>query len=489
MRSVTDGGKDSSPGSYMVDELKIEGKYGSIDLNHIFEQISFQESIDSPFMTGNVTFTDAFNVCSNMPIVEGDKIKGKLKLPDHQDLDQFIHQYDDGELEFEFEIYAVNSSVKIKQDLQLVSLAFCSPIWSDNMKGLVSQAWCQTPYISGAKQIFDEFLQKGGLQGNIKNKSLEIEQSDGMFNFIIPNWKPLDAIAWLLSRSKKGKAVNYKFFEDKDKFRLVTAEKLMSQGPKKTLYLVTPNMETYDSSRQGGGVISPFNYGAMERRYNQCWTPTLSNMLNVNEASGYCMFGRRMLTHDIMFKRVKDYYFKGPEAPNYKLDKPRDYMDDFGDYTHLGGEEPLVLPDVVTPLGPKEGDDRFVMYPLHHHQWTGVEDNFKPEDWLRQYRAVKQHLHFYRTSLQTYGKFSLKAGDVITVDWASPQWTQGDKKQEDKRNNGDWLIVSMKRVFDNNVDGHHMVLELGRNARTNKPDPIWEQGQEENYKGDRKTYG
>ena len=330
MRSVVDG-KDSSPGSYEVEELKIEGKYGNIDLNHIFERITFQESIDSPFITGNITFTDAFNVCSNLPIVEGDKIKGKLKLPSKKELDQFISQYDDGELEFEFEIYGINNSLKVKQDIQVVSLAFCSSIWSDNMKGLVSQGFCQTPYISAAKQIYDEFLQKGGLQKNIKKKQLEIEQSDGMFNFIIPNWKPLDAIAWLLARSKKGKAVNYKFFEDKDKFRLVTVEKLMSEGPKKTLYLITPNTETYNSHKAEGAVISPFDQGAMERRYNQCWQPTLTNLLNINDASGYCMFGRRMITHDITFKRVKDYYFKGPEAGNYKLDEPRNYMDDFGD--------------------------------------------------------------------------------------------------------------------------------------------------------------
>ena len=82
----------------------------------------------------------------------------------------------------------------------------------------------------------------------------------------------------------------------------------------------------------------------------------------------------------------------------------------------------------------------------------------------------------------------MKAGDVITIDWASPQWTNKDKKEEDKRNNGDWLIVAIKRVFDNNVDGHHMVLELARNARTNKSDPIWEQGQEPNYQGDKTTY-
>ena len=488
MRSVADG-KDSSPGSYKLEELRIEGKYGNIDLNHIFSQISILESIDSPFITGNIAFIDAFNVFSNLPIVEGDKIKGKMTLPDSPEEDQFIRQFDEGELEFEYELYGVNHSLKMKQDIQMVNLPFCSSIWSDNMKGIVSQGFCQTPYISAAKQIFDEFLQKGGLQQKIKNKPLEIEQSDGLFNFIIPNWKPLDAIAWLLSRSKVGKAVNYKFFEDKDKFRLVTVEKLMSAGSKKTLYNVTPNMDTFDSKRVGGGVISPFNMSVMERRYNQCWATSVGSSLNTNDASGYCMYGRRMITHDLTFKRVKDYYYKGVEAGNYKLDEPRDYMDDFNDYTHLGGNEPLILDMIAQEMGPKEGDDKLVMYPLQHHQWTGVEDNFKPEDWLRQYRAVRQHIHFYRASLQTYGKFSLKAGDVITVDWASPQWTHMDKKQLDSRNNGDWLIVSLKRVFENAVDGHHMVLELARNARTNKADHIWDQGQNEKYKGDRTSYG
>ena len=479
-------GKESTPGGYKIKELKIEGKKGDIDIRFIFSGLTIVESINCPFITGTVYIIDAFNILSNLPVMEGDKIKGKFELPDD---DEFIKQYDqeDPQLEFEYEIYSVVASAKVKQDVQGLVLSFCSSIWSDHLKGRISKGFCQTPYTSAAKQIYDEFLKKGGMQENIKTKELKIEQSDGLFNFIIPNWKPLDAIGWLLARAKKGKAVNYKFFEDKKEFHLETLEKLMSQGPKMTLYDASPNMAV-EGQKNGSGVTSQYRQSEMEIRYNQLWNFSIGNIQNINEASGYYMFGRRMITHDLTFKRVKDYYFTGPEAGNYKLDKPRDYMDDFNDYTHLGGDEPLIDEKIAKSMGPKEGDDKLVMYPLHHHQWTGVEDNFKPEDWLRQYRAVREHPLYYTATAQGYGKFSLKAGDVVTISRNSPQWTHQDEPKKDSRHDGDWLITSIKRHFGSYIDGHHMIIQLARNARTNKSDHIWKQIQEPNFEGDKETY-
>ena len=466
-------GKESIPGGYTVDKLEIESQKGEkIDVRYLLVQLNITESIDTPIITGNLTIVDPFNLVTNLPVMEGDKISGTLKTYDQ---DQFASQFDtDGQLDFEYEIFKIGKVVKSKQDIQVVSLHFCSPLWTDNLKGRVCKGFCQTPYISAAKQIFDEYLKKGGMQGNIKTKDLEVEMSDELFNFIIPNWKPLEAITWLAQRSWKDKSVSYRFFENKEKFKLVTLTKLMKEGPKLKYVIHSQNRIIQPKPGELGSV----DQSLLQGRYNYLYDINFSNSQDINMASSGYLLGRRMITHDVMFKRVKDYYFQGPEAGNYKLDEPRDYMMDFQDMEPMNGGESLIEEKIAKSMGPKEGDEKIVIYPLHNHQWTGVEDNFKPEKWLRQHKSMIQHLEFYTVEASAPGNFTMKAGDVIDVEWTSPEGSEvKDGKKEliiDKRHTGKWLVTYVSRSFGNHYDTHKMRIKLARNDRTMSPNPIWD---------------
>ena len=470
-------GQESLPGGYSIKTLKITSqKGGSIDVDHLLAQLVITETINAPVITGRLTILDPFNIVSNLPVMEGDKLEGSLST---WEKDSYASQCDsDGSIDFEYEIFKIGGAIKRKQDISFVTLHFCSPLWSDNMKGRVSKAFCQTPYTSAAKQIFDEYLKKGGLQQNIKTKELEIEQSDEMFNFIIPNWKPLEAILWLAGRAWKDKAACYKFFENKEKFKLVTLTKLMKEGGKLTYHTTSQNMGIESKP----GQLGRFDPGLIQQRYNYLYDISFLNTQDVNVASSGYLFGRRMLTHDLMYKRVKDYYFTGPEADNYKLGEPRDYKKDFEDMEAMNGGEPLVEDKIAKSLGPKEGDEKMVMFPLHNFEWTGVEDNFKPDKWLRQHKSMLQHLEFYNVEASAPGNFTMKAGDVINVEWMSPQASQvtdGKKKPEtDKRHKGKWLVTYVNRVFGHTYDSHAMRIRLARNDRELSPNPIWEGAEE-----------
>ena len=475
-------GKESVPGGYSIKELKIiSQRGGEIDINYMIRQLVITESINAPVITGTITLYDALNIITNLPVMEGDKLKGNLSTYDQ---DQYARRFDpDGQIEFEYEIFKIGKTLKIptKQDVQLVELHFCSPLWSDNLKGRVSQAFCQTPYTSAAKQIYDEYLKKGGMAKNIKTKELEIEQSDEMFNFIIPNWKPLEAITWLADRAWKDKSACYRFFENKEKFRLVTLTKLMKEGPK-LKYCTHSQNRVLDAQLSGSKVQQRFDESLLEGRYRYLFNINIMSSQDMNNASNGYLLGRRMITHDIMFKRVKDYYFKGPEAENYKLDEPRDYTMDFNDMQPMNGAESLIDEKIAMSMGPKEGDEKLVVYPLHHHQWTGVEDNFKPEKWLRQHKSQMQHMEFYNIEATCPGNFTMKAGDVIDVEFYSPEASQTNEgKKEpiiDKRHSGKWLVTYVSRSFSMAYDSFYMQIRLARNDRKLEPNPIWNSAQE-----------
>lgn len=473
-------GNESLPRGYEVDKLEITSKKGGkIDVRNLLSQLVITESINTPVITGALTIFDPFNIINNLPVMEGDKISGTLKT---YSKDTYAKQFDsDGQLEFEYEIFKIGDTIKVKQDITMVALHFCSPLWSDNMKGRVSKGFCQTPYASAVKQIYDEYLKKGGMQKNIKTKDIEVEMSDEMFNFIIPNWKPLEAIMWLAQRAWKGQAACYRFFENKEKFRFVTLKKLMEEGPKLKYKTHSQNRILKPQKGDQGDI----DMELLEGRYNYLYDIQIINAQDMNVASSGYMMGRRLITHDIMYKRVKDYYFTGPEAGNYKLDKPRDYTDDFNDLKPMNGGEALVEESVAKSMGPKEGDEKLVVFPLHNFEWTGVEDNFKPDRWLRQHKAMSQQLDFYTIEASCPGNFTMKAGDVIEVEFTSPEASQvKDGKKEyivDKRHSGKWLVTYVCRSFGANHDTHEMRIRIARNDRQLQPNPIWEGAQEVSY--------
>lgn len=406
-------------------------------------------------------------------MTEGDIISGVLTTIKD---DSLVGQADkDGRLEFEYEIFKIGATSKAedRQDIQYVTLHFCSPLWTDNMKARVSQAFCQTPYTSAAKQIYDEYLTKGGLQEKCKTKELEIEQSDEMFNFIIPNWKPLEAIMWLASRSWKDKQVSYRFFEDKEKYRLVTLSKLMKEGPKLTYYITSQNME-YTQQGNGSNIQVDFDQSLTQQRYNFLYNISFRNTQDINSASNSWLFGQRLITHDITTKRVKDYYHTGPEAGNYKLGDPRDFQQEFNDMGGpMNGGEPLIDNKVSKKMSPKEGNEKLVVYPVQEHEWTGVKDNFKPDKWLRQYRGQTGQLEFYSVEASCPGNFTMKAGDVIEVKWYSPHKGNGKEQKEDERHTGRWLVSYVTRNFGDNNDTFTMRIRLTRNDRKLSPNPVW----------------
>lgn len=459
---------ESAPGKFIVEFLNIDGKYGVADIGLTFQQLEWIEDINSPCITGTLTLVDGMNLLSNLPIVEGDLIKGKFRLnPD----DPWAPDYDpDGMIEIEVEIIKILEKQRLKQDIQTLSFLFVSSTWTDNLMNRVSKSWCQQPYTNAVQYIYDTYLCGGGLQRRLKTKPIDIEVSDEDFNFIIPNWSPYESINWLLGRSFVGDKVNYVFYEDKKSFRSKTLATLSKEESVADYFTGTQGEYLDESGRE-------INEDTLLLRYHNLYDLYFVESQDVNAAVLNGLFPKRLITHDIVKKKCKDYTELGPESNHYKLDKPRTYQDDWSADSPMA-DDPLYMEDISDLMSKNPGNAGLAVYPLHFEQWTPMESS-KPELWLRQHRAQKEHYEQVVMECFAPNNFTLKVGDNINVDITSPEWKHkssngsADIQKKDIRYNGKWMIVSLNRVFQG--DGmSYLALRLVQNSRNIQSDHIWQ---------------
>lgn len=584
-------GINSLPCGYTVKRLILQGKTSSLDISDVYTRISITESMTSPVMMGELELIDTNNIVTNMPLKEGDTVKGTLTVLDD---DVLVYEVDPiGGYAFTFEIVKI-SQFRVRMDAQTLLISFVSPIWTNNMKGRVSKAYEQRSYSDVVNEIFQEHLAGGGmnqifgsvgkllkkasgglgslggalggigssiksvsssisnitgkvsqvvnqanavastvgrltgnnklnqkinnvnckvcqaigavnkvnsnissvsnqltnLTGNISGvtslincgfnggllsnlndgpKPLEGEQSDGLYSFVIPNWKPLQAIAWLTKRSSLNKSNNFRFFETKDCFRYVTDTTLINQTPVMTLYQHDPNMQLINT-RVGNMVQSSWDTSVTAKRYGNILSYRILDSFDINKASNESVMGKHLVTQDSTTKQITDGKQSVQSGGTVKTEKSiiDSLLSGFKSMGGMNGGEPLISESIANWLAGDEGEDKLAVYPTQAHQYNNGEQNDRPSEWLRQHDSTKNQMNIFNVEVTIPGNFTIKAGDLVNVEWRSPQEQPMDgilSLLYDSRSSGNWIIKTLTRNFNTGESGFTTILTLARNDR------------------------
>lgn len=465
-------GQDSLPCGYQIQELKIVGKHGQVDVRQLLISMRIVESIDHPVITGFLTIVDNFNMISNIPVIEGDRIVGTMKILDTEVYGQRFDPM--GSISFEYEILKIQNMPKIKQSTGVVEFTFVTSAWTDNMKARISKAYNQIPYTQAAQQIFNEYLMKGGMQGLCSPKMLQVlEQSDELASFVLPGYQPLEAIFWLLGRSFVGEAVNFKFYEDRDKFNIVTLSRLMQGIPTMTLHTHVQNIVT--ASRPDTGLIIDENL--LEGRYLNFNRISMDVNQDVFKASQNGTVPAKAFFIDDMAKTIgltasdESNIFNsgaGVFGGCFSLEKNRTIEDETMSMGAMNGKDHIIDKDLSKILE-QTNIEMVACRNMEGGLRTGTTE-IDPKKYIRQARS--QNALYKQVSIigEIPGNFTIKAGDVVNLDMISSailpsKLNEPPPLEIDKRFAGKWLVHSVSRLFLQGIDGHHTGLRLVRNDR------------------------
>lgn len=464
-------GQEVTPFDYTIKELFIIGENAEVDVTYLFGELNINENMFAKCITGSLTLLDSLNIVSNLPIVEGDLIKGFFTRNEN---DPYVEDFDpDFELEFLFEVVKITRQEKIKQDTQIWTLAFVSSTWTDHLSSRISKSYRQWHYSDMVIDIYDGWLSRGGLRGELPVKPLDFTATEKLWNIIIPNLKPYDAITFLTRRSWLGDFVNYLFWEDKESFYFKPLAEILEKPPVADYYTATADQYTTDAKIPDTKILETQYLNVLSMKYLGYHDISLAAM------SG--MISNRLIKHDIFFKRVVDYFPRGSEAGNYTLDTPYDYIGDFAKLPHTDNSIELIRPKTNLKFAWDDGNGLLSVSPDHFWQWDDQE-TFEVEKWVRQRKGQIAQLKFVKFEISTPGNFTRRVGDKIHINMWSPEWKAKspfpEDPKEDLRFSGNYLITALRRKFTH--DNCTCIMEIIRDDYVDlTTDAIWENAKED----------
>ena len=184
-------------------------------------EVNIYEGIFSNFITGDITFTDNFNLMNGLPITGHEYLDFKIRTPIKSPTRERTSTTnapgtksfpDFGGYDFtnrRMAVYRVETKKSLSDNVQMITLNFCSPEMIRNQNVRINRAF-DGPYDDAVASIFKKEF------GLNSKKKCYIQPTNNNFKFVAPNKRPTDIINMLASRAEPKNSIlpGYVFFEN-----------------------------------------------------------------------------------------------------------------------------------------------------------------------------------------------------------------------------------------------------------------------------------
>jgi hypothetical protein len=215
-----------------------------LDIKDNWMELNVYESINSPYLQGDVTIADTANLLQNVPIIGQEEIEFVFGVPDNELIDF---------QSFRGRIHKVDNILRTDERQQVYTIYFISKEVITNYRTRINLAYEDTGDV-----ICEDILR------NIvkTKKSLYVEPSDLKVKLLGNNMKPFDFIRMLSKRcrSREFEGAGYLFFENHRGYNFRSWESLVasSNGPRKHMieYFVQPSPSKADVKQDMHSILS-----------------------------------------------------------------------------------------------------------------------------------------------------------------------------------------------------------------------------------------
>jgi len=418
-----------NPGYCTIESADIftaDGQHESI--TGLIGRFDLQQSMSAGTITGSIDILDGVGLLTSLPIRAEENLKLKLKSHDLQT-----------ELFLDLQVIEI-SNVSIQKesgDQYAYTLNFITKSsWQATIQNVItafrskSASYC-------AKQLFYRHFKK-----HIgKNRTFNVESSDGEMRIVIPDYNPIQAMGFLCAKAftNKSKSSTFRFFETVDGYNWVTDEWLLEQANnterKKLKY--SPIVDR--NPLQGPVIIETLSEFTTSNHVN-----TLKDLTNG-------AYKNSVMEIDFTTKKKRDFHYDYVK----KKSKYKGMQGKAGGVTSLKHSESFIK-DTFT----KENSPQTVVY----RDWSAAGFEQKPgqvprseqhmTEIIQNRRAYHYHLNENMCTAIIRGRLDIKPGEVIDLSVLEPNATLEGK--QNKRLSGYYLIYATSH----NVSGTDLKTEL-----------------------------
>ena len=303
-------------GDFTVDDCRLTLSSGvELDISGVLLEVQLYEDIDTPSVTGTVSFVNTDGLSNRGPIIGQEYLKLKIRTPTFEKEENII--------DFTENVLHV-TNVTVSQVGNKGELILMNVITSEavrNQGAVVSRS---------VKGTYDQFV-RTLLEDDLKcTKKLDIERTEGVRKYVLPNnTSPFDLIKIFRRKAVSADpehmlSPTYVFFENFRGYHFKTLEKMYGQEP----------VMTYFESSFGADIGDKDQENPKKRLERELSTIQAASIINrkdtlVNMSLG--ALSSELTTFDVVTKQFNG--GNGPETPfvyNYFDDRKNEkHINDF----------------------------------------------------------------------------------------------------------------------------------------------------------------
>ncbi len=439
-------------GDYNLDGALIVGSSGQkINIIDQLRELNIYQSIDSPYMSGNIVLADSAGVAELLPLLGQERLLFSLTTPGHEGSVNFN--------DYHAIIYNVEKRFQTTDREQTLIVNWTTLEHYKNLRTKISKS-----FKGNISTMVSEILSSDNFLGS--KKPLHIDTTKNIRKFVIPNLNPFQTINLLKEEAISAEmSPHFLFFENPDGIHFRTLDSLIgSQGN-----LSVPHKNTYKSQ-------PPKDPKAVEAALGTIlhWEAedNSNNFLNVKLG----MLSSTLYYHDIFNKNIQKFDY--------------DYNDTFNKRNTTNQENKgsgTLIPQskIDDKVITEYTNSKIFVHPtasknLHAN---GTTDN-NAEEWLQESISRELQRDYFTLKIETYGDTNIMCGDMINVLIPSnkPLPTSNSSEAYDPILSGRYLVTSLKHMILPENSMHSMVMTVMKDS-VEKATPVKETNYSEPPKG------
>ena len=423
-------------GDYNLDGALIVGSSGRrINIIDQVGELNIFQSLDSPFMSGNIMLTDNSGIAELLPLLGQERLLFSLTTPGHEGTINFNT--------YHAIIYNVEKRFQQTEREQIILFNWTTLEHYKNLRTKISKS-----FNGNISEIVAEILSSDNFLGT--KKPLHIEKTKNIRKYVIPNLNPFQTIN-LLKEEAIGASENaphYLFFENPEGIHFRSLDSLIGQQgelnvPHKIIYKAQPQNEPKNIEDSLGTILS--------------WDidDNSNNFLNVKLG----MLSSTLYYHDIFNKNIQKFEY--------------DYNDTFNKRNNTNQENK----GVGTLIPQSKIDDKviseyanskiFVHPTASDNLHTEGTDN-NAEEWLQESISRKLQRDYFTLKIETYGNTDIMCGDMIHVQIPSnkplPNNVTSSSEVMDPLLSGRYMVTSIRHQVTPEQSIHTMTMTVMKDS-------------------------
>ena len=407
---------------------------GAFDLKASFIEMSYFEDIFSNTVTGRLIISESEGFIEKFHLTGNEYIRVIFTKASDKNFD----------INILFRVYKISDRMLVgNMTTEGYILYFCSEelVLSEQYK--ISKSYPSTKISDIITDITQNYLKVPN------NKAVNIEKTQGIYDFIVPNFKPFEAINWLSTYAQSATSgvfgADMLFFENKYGFNFASLQTLFSQNTYRTYQYEPKNVDTKSQSVQDK-FYSVISYKFMN---------TVDTLGAINSGQ----FANQLITVDPLLQRYittnfnySTYFDQATTLNKYPI--VNGAQNRFGDAIYE-------TPQAVIKMTAGNHGQKDVPY-IGNKPGSFAHDIFA-EVYIPNRTAQLTLSNYNKIKLVIDGDPGAAAGTTINFNLLSMTPRPQDKKPDDFYS-GKYLISAVKHTI--NIDSYTTVLEIVKDSAT-----------------------